>query len=964
MKLFTLTIFFLLYVITNIFAAHPTPHKLKISESDAITLGTQNSLDIKIAKLEKLISKTKMNTTLSLFDLLLEAESSYTNNSLESSTLGDAYYKNDYENEISLTKKFTTGTEAVIKYETDKTKSNASTLLLSPYFENNFSLSITQNLAKNIFGLDDKASIDIAEIEIANEILEAENNIEKYLFEIIKSYWNIVLNKSKVKIIKNMLDYAKTQVDIYSEKLKLGSADEADYNAVLSSYLQRKRDLNLAKSILKNSNNIFLLKTNLIEKDLRRETLDSRLEEKKNRIQKTEDKSYIPLTRGTGFPKPRGLKDTLITPLDTLDNKTFTQKNTLAEIKTAIQNRRDYKILLKKAEQNNIEIKQKKNSLLPTLDLTATYATNGIERKHSRAFHESLSGADDEFSFMLSFSIPWENREAKAELDTKNYTKQQIIFDLIKKEKQIITELTNAVNDYNVLIENIKIAKEIVTAEDTKLKYEEKICFNIIKNIDKKVALFSLINQNEKTLNKILDNKIKSISAKKDIEIQYKISRIFYSLLIVFSILFFIIIIVGSLIYILTNIIIVEPIIMLNQTAKEITNTQDFSKKLNFKGASELIDLSNSFNKMMSAINEREHRIEKERNLLIEKEHLLENSLNNMVSAFFLFKVLDDGRDAQLIKCNDKAEEMFYLKKEEVLNKSIFDVLPNVKETGFFDRFINVWKKGTPDLIEQTNYKIQNKNTVIEITVYQIIGGFACIVRDISEKVLMKLKIMHYDKLATIGQMAAGVAHEVGNPLTSISSIIQYLRKQEKNPDKINDLNLVHNNIERINKILKQIVTYSNVPKENISKETVLNDVISGVYSILKYHEKFKGIQLKKELTDTKYTIKLDPQKLEQVLLNISINAADSIKGLNRIGIVKIKTEIKENKFLIIIEDNGKGMDTDTLEQIFEPFFSTKKAGQGSGLGLTISYNIIKSFNGDIDVESTIGKGSKFIISL
>ena len=343
---------------------------------------------------------------------------------------------------------------------------------------------------------------------------------------------------------------------------------------------------------------------------------------------------------------------------------------------------------------------------------------------------------------------------------------------------------------------------------------------------------------------------------------------------------------------------------------------------------------------------------------LREKEALLESSINNMTNAFLLFKVLDDGTTIELINCNKKAAEMFNVQEQNILGKDIFEVMPGIKENGLFDKFINVWKHGEPQLIQNFNYIINGNEILLEISIYKVMDGFSCIIRDVTKIVVMQRNLLHYDKLATVGQIAAGVAHEIGNPLTSINSIVQFLKKEETDATKIKDLELVSNNIERIIKIIRQIVDYSTLPKDSLEKVQV-NSVIKNVLDMIKYHKKFKNIKIKTELLENIPEILIDAKKLEQVILNIFINAADAILMAEKTdGLINIFTLVNNNMIYINIKDNGTGIEKELLDKILDPFFTTKKSGHGSGLGLTISYNIVKSFNGSIEIESEKNVGT------
>jgi len=231
-------------------------------------------------------------------------------------------------------------------------------------------------------------------------------------------------------------------------------------------------------------------------------------------------------------------------------------------------------------------------------------------------------------------------------------------------------------------------------------------------------------------------------------------------------------------------------------------------------------------------------------------------------------------------------------------------------------------------------------------------------------------KMYRTDRLATLGELAAGAAHEIRNPLTSIRSTIQYLSKDFTNDhEKFEMFNEIINEVERINKILQGLLSFARPTKGNVSEinlELLINQVIMFLNSSIKKHK----ISVKLDcLTDNTF-IQGDAEQLKQVFLNTFLNAieamAENPEGRPRLLNISIEKGISiagEKNFLVIsIEDFGKGIEQKDIENIFNPFFTTKE--EGTGLGLAISYGIIKNHEGDIEVTSEVGKGSCVRIKL
>jgi len=222
-------------------------------------------------------------------------------------------------------------------------------------------------------------------------------------------------------------------------------------------------------------------------------------------------------------------------------------------------------------------------------------------------------------------------------------------------------------------------------------------------------------------------------------------------------------------------------------------------------------------------------------------------------------------------------------------------------------------------------------------------------------------QIIHQEKMASLGLMAAGIAHEIGNPLTSISSLIQMLRRRNQNEEMREYLDTILENIQRISKIVRQLVDFSR-PTSDQPQSTDVNSVIRSAVGIIKFEERAKNINFHVDLDQNLPLVKLIPDQLQQVIINILVNAIDAMESSGED--LYVQTRKMNHSIQIKIKDTGIGIPKEHVKRIFEPFFTTKEVGKGTGLGLTVSYGIVKKFGGDIRVESTPGKGTEFTIIL
>jgi len=228
-------------------------------------------------------------------------------------------------------------------------------------------------------------------------------------------------------------------------------------------------------------------------------------------------------------------------------------------------------------------------------------------------------------------------------------------------------------------------------------------------------------------------------------------------------------------------------------------------------------------------------------------------------------------------------------------------------------------------------------------------------------------KMYRADRLAMMGQLAAGAAHEIRNPLTSIRSTIQYLKKDIEDSDKKELANGLIEEVDRINDIIQGLLSFakpSSLQLENVDLNTLLDQSVRFITNTASK----KQVKVNCKFAAEEVKIYADPGQLKQVFLNILMNA---IQAIDNGGEINIDVDSRASSNLLSVgnaeqtitfRDNGKGIPRESLEKIFDPFFTTKQ--DGTGLGLSISYSIINCHGGDINIESTPGSGTSVIIKL
>ncbi len=225
--------------------------------------------------------------------------------------------------------------------------------------------------------------------------------------------------------------------------------------------------------------------------------------------------------------------------------------------------------------------------------------------------------------------------------------------------------------------------------------------------------------------------------------------------------------------------------------------------------------------------------------------------------------------------------------------------------------------------------------------------------------------LVQTEKLASLGRMAAGVAHEINNPLTGVVTFAHLmLKRSPPGSPEAEDLNVIIEQAERCAKIIKNLLTFARATPSERGKASI-NDILGRTIFMVKNQEKFHKISFNINLDDSQLTVLGDASQFQQIFLNMFINAADA---MNEKGNITVATRriMEDNKPFVEIEftDTGGGIEERDIPKLFEPFFTTKPVGKGTGLGLSVSHGIVKHAGGRINVKSTVGKGTSFFVTL
>jgi two-component system NtrC family sensor kinase len=228
-------------------------------------------------------------------------------------------------------------------------------------------------------------------------------------------------------------------------------------------------------------------------------------------------------------------------------------------------------------------------------------------------------------------------------------------------------------------------------------------------------------------------------------------------------------------------------------------------------------------------------------------------------------------------------------------------------------------------------------------------------------KLATQQQIGRSEQLASVGRLAAGVAHEINNPLTGVLAFADMLRQKENmDQQDLEDLDLIIRETKRVRDIVRGLLDFAR-ETPSVKKQLNINDLIRETLRLLGKREAFQGIYMVEDLAEDLPLVEFDKNQLQQVLLNLAINACEAMADG---GTLLVSTSSADGKVVVKVTDTGTGIKREHLDKIFEPFFTTKPVGKGTGLGLSVTYGLVHQHGGTLQVDSEVGKGTTFTVIL
>jgi signal transduction histidine kinase len=310
--------------------------------------------------------------------------------------------------------------------------------------------------------------------------------------------------------------------------------------------------------------------------------------------------------------------------------------------------------------------------------------------------------------------------------------------------------------------------------------------------------------------------------------------------------------------------------------------------------------------------------------------------------------------------------DMLKTTPKELIGKFCYEVMHNAKEPPVNCPHWQALTNGKPISIETFNSDLGVYLQESASPIFNGKGettGSVIVARDVTKQKRMEEQLIMTDRLASIGELSSGIAHELNNPLTSVIGFSQLLMEGEVPEDIKKDLGIVYSEAQRAAAIVKNLLTFArkHAPVKQLSQ---VNTVIEDVLRLRAYEQKVNNIEVENRLAPNLPETMIDHFQMQQVFLNIVVNAEFAMQEAHQRGKLIIITESSNGIIRITFTDDGPGISQENLKHIFDPFFTTKDVGKGTGLGLSICHGIVTEHGGKIYARSKEGMGASFIIEL
>lgn len=405
--------------------------RISLSLHETLQLAVLNNFDVQLNLYDRLIKEAELDDAVSIYDTVLQltAEYNYDRNEQASAIFGSSSHTGAAG--AKITKLLPSGTDLSFDFQSARDSSNSAFATMNPAYESTLEMKFTQPLLRNFFGMYDWGGVKITRIDVNNYSSEVLDKIEKNLADVEKAYWELAVALRLADIADEMYLYAEEFHEVTKKKRKLGTAEATDLLAAEANMIQRRSELGIEEAALRRAMNKLKLLINY--PDGRKYIIPSDSAEIKDR-----DFALIP------------------------------------SLKTAFESRRDYRRARDDIKAKKIKFNMERNARWPQLDLEGSLLLNGVERNWQGAAADAFTHDNPEYNAKITFSFPFEDRDARSRYDAAKNNRAKALIKLKKVEKTIVTEIDDIVRKARAYNERARDARKVEALQKEKLAEEEK----------------------------------------------------------------------------------------------------------------------------------------------------------------------------------------------------------------------------------------------------------------------------------------------------------------------------------------------------------------------------------------------------------------------------------------------------------------------------------------------------------
>lgn len=348
-------------------------------------------------------------------------------------------------------------------------------------------------------------------------------------------------------------------------------------------------------------------------------------------------------------------------------------------------------------------------------------------------------------------------------------------------------------------------------------------------------------------------------------------------------------------------------------------------------------------------------------NEVIQERDYMENILDSTDSAIVTTDIAGNIKRA-----NNAAKKLFGLRKEDFVDKYCFEYIKEETRDEFIASLGYVISTGHKQFLKNISFINQGSQYILNVVLSPLhdskkeVVGVVLVGTDITDRRFMEHDLEQLRQFSVLGEVAAGIAHDVKNPLTNIKGCASLLNNTKNvNSAQKKILNIITHEVNRINDVIEQMLSFGNVTKLNSFTAININDIIENCVQVVNRQKSLKEISI---ITNFDYSIPLlnaSNSSMQQLIINILIN---SVEAVRENGVVEVSTMQSAQSILIKIKDNGVGLSPKEIDSIFIPYYTTKPSG--TGLGMFLVKRILEQYDGKINIESSKGLGTEITITL